>query len=753
VQKIVAIVGSLLGFVSSILLIFVATQENFVKVTLPGTPACDDDPLGTLGVYTSSYDPECTDPLSSFQQVEAVSSPTTEFFLLFPAQTGFGGIVPGLEDFSSCEDFYNSAVNQASLRGAGAGLLFTSTDATLGLQYGELGNTIGSFKTGVPLGFTSFVSTVFAPGVNSTLEGLQENANGVLGLVGVIHGIFLSLPLSAPGGGSTIGTGYGTPTSSQNLLNGILDIVGQGDGSSGINAAAVDAASGGAISAANAQALAYAVFLHSGASLLTGTEPVDYTSVATIQGSLMSLPFGGVALTSDSGDWESVKSALADINVFQDSLPLSSAVNALYFSEATLNLCNATVLAECDMASGNLYSLDTDAPLSATGARDPLCVAAAADLPFNNTLDGTQLHGATTSECTFLTFLVDGLVAFGDVTPILGSLALPPGLTVDLINEALPTLGAAFSFCANPLTALGLPYSFDECLDNLVRPQVLVDDNALEIAGWVGFLDTLAPGVEQLVPLDQLDQVPENFSDPIYTLCNGLSLQGLSCGATPAVATFSNFVSALGLDEASKDEAEQDVSILALFGAVSACAAGSQNTRAGCIAFLAGNGTGFDAFNVLANALGIDGNLSSAAGIDELVTGCENDAEDIDKFTTAQAIYPVGIAFAMLGAIAGVVGGLTNKTPVAIIAGVTCALGGILVLAALLVVRSAPVYDLVGGDPVEGDPLYEADVGQVIALAAIALAVIGGVAVGASAACNKPDGDETGVSSKVETTY
>jgi len=31
--------------------------------------------------------------------------------------------------------------------------------------------------------------------------------------------------------------------------------------------------------------------------------------------------------------------------------------------------------------------------------------------------------------------------------------------------------------------------------------------------------------------------------DPIYTLCNGLSLQGLSCGAGPADPTFSRFCS------------------------------------------------------------------------------------------------------------------------------------------------------------------------------------------------------------------
>jgi len=41
---------------------------------------------------------------------------------------------------------------------------------------------------------------------------------------------------------------------------------------------------------------------------------------------------------------------------------------------------------------------------------------------------------------------------------------------------------------------------------------------------------------------------------------------------------------------------------------------------------------------------------------------------------------------------------------------------------------------------------------RVIALAAIAQAAIREVAVGASAAYNKPDCDETGVPSKVETT-
>jgi len=41
--------------------------------------------------------------------------------------------------------------------------------------------------------------------------------------------------------------------------------------------------------------------------------------------------------------------------------------------------------------------------------------------------------------------------------------------------------------------------------------------------------------------------------------------------------------------------------------------------------------------------------------------------EDIDRFTVTQAINPLGIAFVLLGDIAGVVGGVANENPVAII--------------------------------------------------------------------------------------
>lgn len=70
--------------------------------------------IGNLGLYTASFTPDCLDstPFEISSLITAGSSPTTEFPVLFPAQTGFSGVAAALNvplEFESCETFFDQA--------------------------------------------------------------------------------------------------------------------------------------------------------------------------------------------------------------------------------------------------------------------------------------------------------------------------------------------------------------------------------------------------------------------------------------------------------------------------------------------------------------------------------------------------------------------------------------------------------------------------------------------------------------------
>lgn len=123
--------GALAAVIGVIMGVVFMLNEEFVVATMLCNPdvvgassndsICEDDLItingetcfiGNLGLYQSDYTPECLaeTPFAITSLIPSGQAPTTEFGVLFPAQTGFSGIASSLNidlEFESCASFYD----------------------------------------------------------------------------------------------------------------------------------------------------------------------------------------------------------------------------------------------------------------------------------------------------------------------------------------------------------------------------------------------------------------------------------------------------------------------------------------------------------------------------------------------------------------------------------------------------------------------------------------------------------------------
>jgi len=135
------------------------------------------------------------------------------------------------------------------------------------------------------------------------------------------------------------------------------------------------------------------------------------------------------------------------------------------------------------------------------------------------------------------------------------------------------------------------------------------------------------------------------------------------------------------------------------------------------------------------------------------IVECLNNDKDISAFKTAQSMVTAAAVMMGLGMAAGFAALAVDKGPVAFGAGALSAIGGVLVVAALMVVKGAPVYSKIGGAEVAGKPLYSGASGQLIAIVGGLLAIIGGITQAVSGCLNKAGSSSDQLTTKVENTY
>jgi len=115
---------------------------------------------------------------------------------------------------------------------------------------------------------------------------------------------------------------------------------------------------------------------------------------------------------------------------------------------------------------------------------------------------------------------------------------------------------------------------------------------------------------------------------------------------------------------------------------------------------------------------------------DPAIAKCKDDNEDAQAIEKAQKLTPVGVALTFVGAVAGlVVAAMGGKVPklAPLVPAVIVLTGAVIFMVALLAVRNAPVYELVGQPCPDGNTCYSAGTGNKMALPAILIALISGV--------------------------
>lgn len=687
----VTALGGVLSAVGAGMMISAAVMETFVVVTLPGEDACDTDFLGQIGIYKSSYDPECTvgGPYELvYTSLDAIESQdTTSFPLLFPSQSGFGGALGDVDDFESCDVFWGRAgPGETAIVNTVTDLVYRLTEE--GVQEGFAPTK--ALLEGVAIGL--------GPGLSSYVNGLYAGEGGAVDSVltsFIDAGGAVALVASSLCDPTTDFTDFCSGGSGQTVHDRLIAI---GDCSNAADAAVcsidgVPAAVG--LYAAN-------FFVAGAPSLYEGLFGIKYAEGYATQ------------------DWTTLKASLPLITAGVDLADKPGLQAAML----TLSLCDNTVLTGCDA----IYTAPT-AP-SDPNTNDKLCYLVALDslkesanqtFPVGNTLAGSPGAALVAElgdndlpdfDCTFLDAVT--LMSQNDLLAVFQEL-FGDEVTAEAVGLVFSVTIAG---CPTPLT-------FTECFTNVAEYNNEIPDDLTGTAlTWLpaaAYVDAGIPGREFANPQAFFTALAASPDD----------LEALSGGLIVACLA-GVYTTPLSLPTPST-----------LTGCIAAIKAGSIVSESST-ATLIGAG--------LLNGLGplVPGEENTAAS---RIEGCSDDVKDIEVFELCQMLVPAAAAVAGIGAIVSLVAVAKKAVPFAVVGGVLAAGGGVILLAALLYLREeAPVYQLVGGDEVTGEPYYGPGSAQFVSLAAIAMALLGGVMTIGSICCDK-DGESSALTSKVDNTY
>jgi len=746
VQKIVGLAGSTLSLVAAIIVIVVAVSENFVVVELPPIDKCSEEFLGTLGLFTATFDPACTVGSaveSSYSVFEKVTTPVTEFWPLFPAQEGFGGALSSVgltkENFTTCEEFYaDGGVFDVAAVEYATETVFSSLDTSLTSSYEEYASLLTIALDGVPTALSSYINDDF----NSNVLSVESQIGGAAYLA---HGVASTI--------SSIQNAYCGASCSDKLsctstaaCSSDAEVYLASDGlASGVNAGTIFtssiAGSAGNYLSENFLFSIYAVYSGEASNFSSGLNLYDSITNTTVKDSgvtagnavmttIASLYYGALsaeALSADNYTYIgsqiyggvltqyangftstsfNLTSFIATVNTVSNSASDNSlvpAVGVLYY------VCDSGVLDDCGTIDLTPFPRlnDTD-PY-------PLCEAASG----SDLFESTSIAGAAPADCTYLDLLK--AVATEDVLSQLGATLLA---SYNLDESFLSTIYAALpAFQVILETGSQLQMTTTELKNYLLNPS----------------------GGEQGV-------VPEDLDSAGYALCGGIEVSGYpyECDST---MTFRSFINATYFNSAASDPSSSTTEGLYVANVIinSVCAAVS--TRSGCVLAMAA-ALNYPTLDSLTSSLisevetALPGTGSTR---NETIADCNDDNTDREKFSQAQKILAASIAMMFVGVIVSVAAAFLNKTIVAVVGGAFSILGGVLLLAALLVVRSAPVYQEVGGTKVDYETYYAAYTGQIEALVGIALSVIGGIVVLVASCLARPSATEEALTTKVDT--
>ncbi|GBG24339.1 Hypothetical Protein FCC1311_005572 [Hondaea fermentalgiana] len=737
VSKPVALVGSGLSMLSAVMVVIVAVSENFVVVELPPVEACSETYLGSLGIFTATFDPACTVGSAAeddYAIFEKSSGPVTSFWPLFPAQEAFGGALGIEEEFTTCEEFYaeGSTFETAAIV-AGTSGAFDSLDTALTEQYTELTGTVDLVFGGIPLGLNTYINSEFSTQTVEGLEGVQSALNLAYNYVGAWYAgaaadsgctvsgnigtnALSAITISEVSSGScssllTFSSGVALSdlfsASDGTLLTSIGTFAYMGAIGTPVTPVAALASTSG-VNAATVESMAEALGLTYITLLLNQVDTLE-----SIQSS-----YGGVYDITDFST-ESLLTVKATVTGYDTTLRGYNNYNLSPLAQLLSFLCDGGIVSECP-------DIELDFPALNSTDEYPLCtVATKADL-FN----ATDLVTTDAPDCTFVTFLK--ALATESVLSQIGSLLIPAGsdaATAAALLESLVTATPALQ------DALDTGALYELTLEQLAT--LLVDPGAINPVFTTS--------------TDEQGVVPDLFNATGYGLCTGLALQG-SPFECDAQSSFRSFI--LAAYEAANATGSESTSSLALANAIFNGYCASVQTSAECIGVMSAAFAGDLVDPTVSSALVAAVSTALPGGgatREERVAACEDDNTDKAKFETAQKMLISALVLIIISSFAGFLAGLRLKAPLVVVSGLFAVIGGGILLGALLTVQSAPVYAEVGGEKEDYETYYAAAVGQIIALVAVALAVVGGIVTLVSACLNRGATTESAVAGKVDT--
>lgn len=660
----IGLISAGLAVASGAMMTYIITTETFAVATLGGDESCE---LGTLGVFTSSYTPDC-DPSKPGEPFDG--EPTLEFWPLFSSQNAFGGAfeslgVPAQEELPEgwpseeydCEAGVNGYLDSfaagtealwATVDGALQGVFYTllqedplnpfNTTTSLNgrLKPAVIGVAAGTFGDSQVLDITfdeNYSGTIpaaagGAPGADATIAGVSS----FLDCAGTPSNKVTCFYLDAYVAATECTNGANWLDCLQKISDSVIDVDFKD------------------------------MFGGTGAGL-----PNDYG------------PLSGIEYVSDiiagAGDPIAAATVTAGLGL----------LNACYrFGYANFNACLTDAIPE--PTGTGLAGLPTflNEPhilgclftgLDAANPLQGIPPGAVPALPFGKGCLGVNAGrgspGAYDADYA-TTYQVFQRLSVDEILPI------APAGTEALVAE-LGTFAAIISGCGDLLDTLEDLATQSTAVQEAECPKIVGDH------------------------LDGLDATADSTHD---SLKNGGCASALVIDPLKAKATC--------ISSTSRWAVPQQV----IEGVYSI----DPPTR--LYTFETFNAAG----DVVASPANIPFNKKLIA--DAAIPKCKDDNEDAQAIEQAQKLTPVGVALTFVGAVAGlVVAAMGGKVPkfAPVVPAVIVLTGAVIFMVALLGVRNAPVYELVGQPCPDGNTCYAAGTGNKMALPAILIALVSGL--------------------------
>lgn len=726
VKTAVTLAGGFLSAVGAGLMVGVAVMETFVIVTVPEVGTCDKtNPIASIGVFTSSYDPTCANGEGTFDRIAKITSdPTLEFPLLFPSQENFGGALGIVGDFENCDTAWavSGSLDQAAL---GAGIAGAIQQFDEGLKPGA-GDQPLLLKELVPQlagALTDLTNNLFMSNVNSS----------------VLQGDSFELFVQAS---QSIGTLASLQVASlQGACADAPDVTNNGDFT---KCSIHDTFSDVALHTSTCTTL---VTLAGGQL----TQDSCVSALGLYAKYQLDAPtnyngFGGLnnSLTNEQQSWSGFKSEVSDnLNALATlkeqglldqpgQVALQSASGAL----TLLNLCPGTTLVAC----AQFYDVTAQEASAGATQEDALCTLiglANAQGSFAN--GGEAAFNATFSPLLTCNFHISANVLIDDIDEVF---VLAGPTLAPLLEQADQTLEEF-----KPLAQAALEIVLLDC-QNTVGECVG--------AAWGARVDTAFEGL----PADLSDPkwIPAAFTgaDDAFDFVLDTYTQALTDAAV-LNATFPGSANATAALETAQ-------SLGAILTVTTLCQTYLLNEKLACITNVvsviteaaAQDPTAAAAREGLLNAA--SSSLISGESPEERIKECKDDDQDNKVFATAQTMVPIAIGCAGVGVLVSFAAALIiKKMPVALVGGILAVIGGGILLGALLYIQSdAPVYQKLKESAevgeVAGELYYQGGMAQILALAGIGASVLGGLVTVGSAFCAGDD-EESQITAKVDGTY